>query len=148
MPAAHLGLQAATLPKCDLLPFGHCLWTLENPSQVCQNSTCQRKACQWQYAEHQKLCHTADEALSDSWSILLQDDDMRIGHIGNRHKSGKLPEDSAAGHDLEAARLNSLNNGTEAGKPVTHARAPGHAHGPSVEAGMPVTHVPHFQTVV
>ncbi|DBA85350.1 TPA: oleate-activated transcription factor pip2 [Trebouxia sp. C0005] len=81
-------------------------------------------------------------------SFKARDDDMRIGHIGNRHKSGKLPEDSAAGHDLEAARLNSLNNGTEAGKPVTHARAPGHAHGPSVEAGMPVTHVPHFQTVV
>ena len=80
--------------------------------------------------------------------MLLQDDDMRIGHFGHRRKSGKLPEDSAAGHDLEAARLNSLNNATEAGKPVTHARSSGHAHGPSVEAGMPVTHNPNFQTVV
>ena len=75
--------------------------------------------------------------------MLLQDDDMQIGHFGHRTKSGKLPEDSAAGHDLEAARL---NNATEVGKPVTHARA-SPAHGPSVEAGMPVTHNP-YQTAV
>ncbi len=95
-----------------------------------------------------KVCHTAVEALSDCWSMLLQDDDMRIGHIGHRKKNGPLPEDSAAGHDLEAARLNSLNNATEIGKPVTHARPSSHAHGPSVEAGMPVTHISHFQTAV
>ena len=65
---------------------------------------------------------------------------MRIGHFGHRTKSGKLPEDSAAGHDLEAARL---NNATEAGKPVTHALASGPADGPSVEAGMPVMHNPY-----
>jgi len=68
----------------------------------------------------------------------LQDDDTRIGHIVHRKKCLKLPEDSAAGHDLEAAYL---NDATEAGKPVVHARTPSsHAHGPSVEAGMPVTH--------
>ncbi len=91
-----------------------------------------------------KVCHTAVEVFtSDCWTMLLQDDDMRIGHFGHRTKSGKLPEDSAAGHDLEAARL---NNAAEVGKPVTHARA-SPAHGPSVEAGMPVTHNP-YQTVV
>lgn len=58
---------------------------------------------------------------------------MRIGHIGH-HKRG--PEDSAAGHDLEAAHS---NGGVEAGKPIMHARPSSHAH-PSVEAGMPVTH--------
>ncbi len=78
--------------------------------------------------------------------MLLQDDDMRIGHIGHHKRAGKLPEDSAAGHDLEAAHL---NDATEAGKPVMHARTPSsHAHGPSVEAGMPVTHISHFQTAV
>ncbi len=77
-------------------------------------------------------------ALSHCWSLLLQDADMRIGHIIHRKKNGKLPEDSAAGHDLEAAHL---NGAIEAGKPVVHARTPSsHAHGPSVEAGMPVTH--------
>lgn len=79
----------------------------------------------------------------------MQDDDMRIGHIGHRKKDGKVPEDSAAGHDLEAIRLNSLNGHTEGGKPVTHARTPSsHAHGPSVEAGMPVTHASDFHTAV
>ncbi len=67
---------------------------------------------------------------------------MRIGHIGHH----KRPEDSAAGQDLEAAHL---NGATEVGKPVTHARTPSsHAHGPSVEAGMPVTHVPSYHTAV
>ncbi len=77
---------------------------------------------------------TVFEGWSHCWSSLLQDEDMRIGHLGHR----KRPEDSAAGHDLEAAHQNAA---TEAGKPVMQARTPSsRAHGPSVEAGMPVTH--------
>lgn len=71
---------------------------------------------------------------------------MRIGHIGRHKRDGKLPEDSAAGHDLEAAHQNAS---TEAGKPVMHARTPSsQAHGPSVEAGMPVTHAQSYGTAV
>jgi hypothetical protein len=67
---------------------------------------------------------------------------MRIGHVGHH----KRPEDSAAGHDLEAAHQ---NGATEAGKPVMHARTPSSvAHGPSVEAGMPVTHAQSYGTAV
>ncbi len=92
------------------------------------------------------LFTTVLEGWSHCWSLLLQDDDMRIGHIGHHKRAGKLPEDSAAGHDLEAAHL---NDATEAGKPVMHARTPSsHAHGPSVEAGMPVTHAQPYRNAV
>ena len=89
---------------------------------------------------------TVLDGWSHCWSLLLQDDDMRIGHIGHQKRDGKLPEDSAAGHDLEAAHQ---NGATEAGKPVMHARTPSSkAHGPSVEAGMPVTHAQSYGTAV
>ncbi|KAA6420621.1 MAG: hypothetical protein FRX49_09414 [Trebouxia sp. A1-2] len=79
-------------------------------------------------------------------SFKARDDDTKIGHIGHHKREGKLPEDSAAGHDLEAAHL---NGATEAGKPVTHARtASSRAHEPSVEAGKPVTHAQPYHAAV